>query len=208
MFEENKSGVMLNKTYNEYWSILKAYYRLSIQPEMTEQDADELDQILQQAEFDASLNFVLSEIDYIISLKFGLRNEVFVKSYRDQKAWLREHLETLDPGQIEYHRELQKLLQEGGFYDGPVDGVAGKDFHQAVIRFQHSRDLEEDGLVGLKTLTKLTPDTETLLKFMPDAEKVIRVARLERCLEADTETPPTTTEEPYVPAFGQNTATD
>jgi Putative peptidoglycan binding domain len=189
MFAKTKLGTMLEQAYAQNRLMIEAYYRLSIQPELSEEDADFLDRILQQAEIDASLNFFLSEIDYIIGVSSGLRDAAHIKSYRDQKAWLREHLETLDPGQIEYHRELQKLLQQRGLYPAPVDGVAGKDFYQAVKRFQKLWKLEEDGIVGPKTLTKLTSDVDTLLRLIPDAERAIRIARLERCLEADPSPP-------------------
>lgn len=207
MFAENRLKTMLEQAYKKNDSLLEAYCRLSTQPELSDQDADFLDEILQQAEFDASLNFILSEIDYKIALRSGLRDEAHIESYRDQKAWLREHLETLDPGQIEYHRELQKLLGQRGFYKGPVDGVASKEFHQAVVEFQHLFELQEDGIVGPKTLTKLTTDTDMLLKFTPDAGRAIRLARLERCWEAVL-LPPTPTESHYVPDFNQDTATD
>jgi Putative peptidoglycan binding domain len=206
MFENNMK-TMLEQGYKKNHQLMEAYYRLSTQPELSDQDADSLDEILQQAELDASLNFFLSEIDYMIGLTSGLRDEAHVESYRDQKAWLREHLETLDPGQIEYHRELQKLLGQRGFYKGPVDGVAGKEFHQAVVEFQHSVKLQEDGIVGLKTLTKLTTNTDMILKFTPDADRAIRLARLERCWEAVL--PSTTpTESHHAPDFNQHAATD
>jgi len=207
MFAENNLKTMLEQAYKKNHSLLEAYYRLSTQPELSDQDADFLDEILQQAEFDASLNFFIGEIDYRIALTTGLRDEAHIKSYRDQKAWLREHLETIDPGQIEYHRELQKLLRKVGFYQGPVDGVAGKEFHQAVVKFQHSKKLEEDGIVGPKTLTKLTPDADTPLRLIADAERAIRLARLEQCLEAALPPPPTP-EDPYVPAPYQDPETD
>jgi Putative peptidoglycan binding domain len=206
MFETNMK-TMLEEVYKKNHQVMEAYYRLSTQPELSDQDADFLDEILQQAELDASLNFFLGEIDYMIGLTSGLRDEAHVESYRDQKAWLREHLETLDPGQIEYHRELQKLLKQCGFYKGPVDGVAGKEFHQAVVEFQHSFKLQEDGIVGLKTLTKLTTNTDMILKFTPDADRAIRLARLERCWEAVLP-PPTSKESHHAPDFNQDTATD
>ena len=203
----NNLKTMLEEAYKKNHSLMEAYYWLSTQPELSDQDADSLDEILQQAELDASLNFFLSEIDYIIGLTSGLHDEAHIKSYRDQKAWLREHLETLDPGQIEYHRKLQKLLRQVGFYKGPVDGVAGKEFHQAVVKFQHSLKLEEDGIVGPKTLTKLTHDPDTILRLICDAERAIRLARLERCLEA-APPPSTSPEDSHVPISDQNTTTD
>jgi len=203
----NNLKTMLEQAFDKNHSLMEAYYRLSTQPELSDQDADFLDEILQQADFDASLNFFIGEIDYMIGLMTGLRDEAHIESYRDQKAWLREHLETLEPGQIEYHRELQKLLRKVGFYQGPVDGVAGKEFHQAVMKFQQSLALEEDGIVGPKTLTKLTPDTDTLLRFSSDAERAIRLARLERCLEAALPPPPPL-EDSYVPDSNQDAAAD
>ncbi|MBD3886265.1 peptidoglycan-binding protein [Phormidium tenue FACHB-886] len=164
------------------WGVLKTYYALSIKPELTEIEADCLEEILEKAETDNGLNFLLNEIDYLIGQKLGLQDEDHVNSYRDQKAYLREHLVILQPEELDYQRELQKWLKERGHYRGPVDGVAGKDFCEAVKAFQRSSQLEPDGIVGPKTLLKLITNHEDLCNLMPNEADLRRIG-LESCLE-------------------------
>ncbi|MHB9094845.1 MAG: peptidoglycan-binding domain-containing protein [Eubacteriales bacterium] len=46
---------------------------------------------------------------------------------------------------------LQDLLKSKGFNPGPTDGIFGPLTQAAVLAFQKSRGLVEDGIVGLKT---------------------------------------------------------
>jgi peptidoglycan hydrolase-like protein with peptidoglycan-binding domain len=51
--------------------------------------------------------------------------------------------------------ELQELLRDAGTYDGAIDGDFGEGTRAAVIEFQRSQGLEQDGVVGEQTLTRL-----------------------------------------------------
>lgn len=51
--------------------------------------------------------------------------------------------------------ELQLLLRNAGFDPGTIDGVFGARTHSAVIAFQRSRGLAQDGIVGIMTWTAL-----------------------------------------------------
>jgi peptidoglycan hydrolase-like protein with peptidoglycan-binding domain len=50
---------------------------------------------------------------------------------------------------------LQELLLANGFNPGPIDGIFGSKTHAAVIAFQGSKGLVQDGIVGVKTWTAL-----------------------------------------------------
>lgn len=52
-------------------------------------------------------------------------------------------------------RSIQERLRELGFYSGTVDGVFGQGTLSAVRRFQESRGLNPDGIVGSATLEAL-----------------------------------------------------
>ncbi|MEL1135225.1 peptidoglycan-binding protein [Desulfitobacterium sp. THU1] len=52
-------------------------------------------------------------------------------------------------------RELQTLLTSQGFSPGPIDGIFGSKTQAAVIAFQKSKGLVQDGIVGIKTWTAL-----------------------------------------------------
>ncbi|MDR3121680.1 MAG: peptidoglycan-binding protein [Clostridiales bacterium] len=53
-------------------------------------------------------------------------------------------------------RELQTLMKEKGIYEGPVNGKFGPLTEEAVMKFQESKGLEVDGVVGSETLAKLS----------------------------------------------------
>lgn len=51
--------------------------------------------------------------------------------------------------------ELQQLLRNAGFDPGSIDGIFGNRTQSAVIAFQRSRGLVQDGIVGIMTWTAL-----------------------------------------------------
>lgn len=51
--------------------------------------------------------------------------------------------------------ELQTLLRNAGFNPGAIDGIFGNMTHSAVISFQRSKGLVQDGIVGVMTWTAL-----------------------------------------------------
>jgi peptidoglycan hydrolase-like protein with peptidoglycan-binding domain len=46
---------------------------------------------------------------------------------------------------------LQSVLKRLGFYKGKIDGIAGKNTHLAIKRYQRTRSLKADGILGNKT---------------------------------------------------------
>jgi hypothetical protein len=52
-------------------------------------------------------------------------------------------------------KDVQKRLKELGFDPGPIDGVFGQKTKKAVIQFQKSKKLKQDGIVGPDTLEAL-----------------------------------------------------
>ncbi|MCB8815508.1 peptidoglycan-binding domain-containing protein [Desulfosporosinus shakirovi] len=57
--------------------------------------------------------------------------------------------------------KLQGLLKARGFYTGNVDGIFGPVTQAAVVAFQGSMGLVQDGIVGIKTWTVLGVDCHT-----------------------------------------------
>ncbi|MCO5388732.1 MAG: peptidoglycan-binding protein [Desulfosporosinus sp.] len=57
--------------------------------------------------------------------------------------------------------KLQGLLKTRGFYTGNVDGIFGPVTRAAVVAFQGSMGLAQDGIVGIKTWTALGVDCHT-----------------------------------------------
>ena len=53
------------------------------------------------------------------------------------------------------HKQIQKALKKAGFYQGAIDGKIGPKTKAAIIKFQKSKGLKTDGIVGKRTLAKL-----------------------------------------------------
>ena len=114
--------------------ILAEYYKLTLKGELTDDDAERLEAIYTKAETSPLLNFLINELDYIVNQRLGLLNVSSIETYKDQQAWLREHLEQM-PLDRRYRKEMQELLHEEGFYKGPIDGILGKRSTQAINRY-------------------------------------------------------------------------
>lgn len=52
-------------------------------------------------------------------------------------------------------KPIQQALKNKGFYTGAITGIAKDSTYNAVIRFQSSRDLTADGMVGAATRARL-----------------------------------------------------
>ncbi|MGF1933746.1 MAG: peptidoglycan-binding domain-containing protein [Nostoc sp. ChiQUE02] len=52
-------------------------------------------------------------------------------------------------------KTAQNLLKQQGFYTGNVNGVFDNKTHSAVIKFQKSKGLKADGIIGRRTLASL-----------------------------------------------------
>ena len=52
-------------------------------------------------------------------------------------------------------KELQKALQQAGYYDGAIDGKIGKKTKKSIEQFQKDHKLAADGVVGKKTWAEL-----------------------------------------------------
>ena len=54
-------------------------------------------------------------------------------------------------------RQLQAALKKLGFFSGPTTGYFGKMTKRAVRKFQRSRGLPQDGIIGPRTKAALAP---------------------------------------------------
>lgn len=113
---------------------LADYSKLATSSELTDEAAEQLAAIYTAAENDPCLNFLINELDYILNSRLGLLTEAAASEYKDQQAFLLEHLEEM-PFDFVHRKEMQQLLLEVGFYDGPIDGVFGKRSKEAVEAF-------------------------------------------------------------------------
>jgi len=118
-----------------YQGILSEYSHLWSRAELTDEEADRIEAIYTKAQQDPLLNFFITKLDEILCDRAGLFSNEFIQSYKNQQAWLREHLEQI-PFEQDYLVEGQKFLKEVGFYEGPVDGVWGDRTRKAVKKYR------------------------------------------------------------------------
>lgn len=145
---------LLMQASQHYDLILTNYFKLAMTQQLSDEDADQLEAIYITAEHDQLLNFFINEFDYILGKRLGVLSAESIEDYKNQQAWLREHLEE-NPFDQAYRIEIQELLQKQGFYDGPIDGVLGDRSVEAVQNFQKSQQLKDDGVPGKRTLSAL-----------------------------------------------------
>jgi murein L,D-transpeptidase YcbB/YkuD len=144
----------LTQASQKYESKLSEYLRLASRSELTDEEADQLAAIYIEAEQEPLLIFFINELDYLLGQKLGLLDADLIVDYKNQQSWLREHLQEM-PLDQEYRKEVQRLLQEQNFYDGPIDGVLGKRSVKAVKQFQQQHQLKDDGVPGQATFAVL-----------------------------------------------------
>lgn len=86
-------------------------------------------------------------------------------------------------------KSIQRKLQSLGFDPGPIDGVPGQQTKQAVIRFQKSKRLVQDGIVGNKTYLALFGTSRADAMDVVEAAKLVSAAydlHPEKTTHADT----------------------
>ncbi len=57
-------------------------------------------------------------------------------------------------------KPIQQALKQKGFFSGTISGVATDNTYDGVLRFQKSRNLTDDGMVGPTTRARLFDETE------------------------------------------------
>ena len=147
----------LDEVKVKYSVLLADYQEIALSNNLTDRDSERLEKIYEEAETHPMLNFLLTEIDQNLNRQLGLLSATVVETYKDQQAWLREHLEQM-PFDYEHRQHIQRLLAEEGLYKGPIDGVLGPRSNKAMKRMNTRiqkllsekgfYDKDIDGLIG------------------------------------------------------------
>ena len=53
--------------------------------------------------------------------------------------------------------DVQQALAQAGYYQGPIDGIIGRNTQAALRAFQKDQGLKADGICGPKTWARLQP---------------------------------------------------
>ncbi|MBW4440687.1 MAG: peptidoglycan-binding protein [Plectolyngbya sp. WJT66-NPBG17] len=147
----------------DYRLVLNEYYRLECQPTLTETEADRVQAILEDAQKDPMLDFLIDEVDHILGHELGLIDEKFIQQQQEklkfaiEPKWM-EHLLSrhtgepdpllLEDAELLSLQDAQTRLKQEGLYDGCIDGVFGPITKQAfrALRRRIQERLEKQGL--------------------------------------------------------------
>ena len=130
----------------DYYTLMEEYIALSSCLNLDRQKIKRLDMILSFACQDPTLNSFIKKADEILSSEFFQQNSHLIRdetNIGDQLAWIREHLGVHSTGH-NLRKSIQKTLQKKKGYNGPIDGILGKNSLEAIDRYDHLDDLEMD----------------------------------------------------------------
>ena len=171
--EDIQSPAVFLKTCQDYLrNIVSEYFTLSVLDRLTEEQANRTADILNQAETDPLLSFLLDEADHAVG---HLLNLINVEETRAEQAVLRRAIDrnwitwSVTKARVENNslvpqyalKQAQASLKKQGLYQAEVDGVCGEKtraaFQQLEVKFhQH---LRRNGIYS--ELSQGTQDIET-----------------------------------------------
>jgi hypothetical protein len=144
--------------------IVREYCQLAVRRNLSDPEADRLEQILTLAEFDGYLDFWINEADHFLAHELNLTDEESIYDCDNQQAKLREYLENEPANEVDSKlfqalkqrlqtasKELQQHLKNRGFDPGPIDGVLGPRTQSAIVSFQKAHRLIPNGILDATT---------------------------------------------------------
>ncbi len=62
-------------------------------------------------------------------------------------------------------KQIQRALENAGYYQGQIDGKIGPRTQEAIRKFQKAKGLKADGIVGKKTSAELSRYLKEAIKY-------------------------------------------
>lgn len=126
------SNLNLSHYAQTHRDVVLNYCQLSMQPQLSEQDAERLDAILAVAQTDPLLSLLIDEADHMVAHLYNFIDEREIADQQQKlqtclsEVWLNEAFQDLSSRlKASQCKSLQMYLQAEGFYRGAVDGVMG-----------------------------------------------------------------------------------
>jgi hypothetical protein len=152
--------------------IIMEYLHLAVLETLTEPQADRMEQILENAESDSILAFLIDEADHIIGHELDLIDSDRIAAQQEtlqqklDKTWVqliisRSRLDRYAQLPKETLEDAQQQLQKRGLYDGPIDGQCGEET-KAAFRKLETLFHEEWGTTDPAMLTNCEVSPEGL----------------------------------------------
>ncbi|MGF1512473.1 MAG: peptidoglycan-binding protein [Elainellaceae cyanobacterium] len=167
-----------------YAEIAQEYYWLSLQSCLTQAQETRLSEILQQAESDRLLSFIIDETDHILGHELDL---IDLSKIREQQDRLRRALDNSWVDQVmqdsrdrqaarvpkQSLEQAQARLKQEGFYTGEIDGHYGPEMQQAFdsLRQVLTQELKRRGLYDGPTDAVETRALRDMLRQVKETER-------------------------------------
>lgn len=149
----------------KYLPVLEEYYKLECRQTLTEEEEDRVQEILEEAQSNPVLDFLIDEVDHILGHELGLIDEKFIRQQQQRlkskidSRWM-DHLLSSHTGEPNLPslqeteldllslQEAQTRLKQEGLYNGQIDGVFGPVTKQAfrALRRRVRERLEKQGI--------------------------------------------------------------
>ena len=177
MEDTQSPAIFLNICQDYLRTIVSEYFTLSVLNQLTEKQANRTAEILEQAEHDPLLSFLLDEADHAIG---HLLNLIDVEETREEQVMLRR---SIDRNWINWSvtrarvkndlsipqytlKQAQASLKEQGLYQAEIDGVCGEKTKEAFqqLEAKFHQHLRNNGLLSQGTQNIETHEAIKLVK--------------------------------------------
>ncbi|MBD1859959.1 MULTISPECIES: peptidoglycan-binding domain-containing protein [Leptolyngbya] len=139
----------------KHLAVLQEYYKLECQQRLNDTEVNRVQEILEQAQKDPLLDFLIDEVDHILAHEFGLIDEQFIQQQQQKleslinSTWLEHLLSSYTrESDLPSVQEAQTRLKQEGLYNGQIDGIFGPITKQAfrALRRRIQERLEKQEL--------------------------------------------------------------
>lgn len=132
--------VAIQESLLKYKGLVYEYCALAVKCTLTDEAADRMVEILQKAESEPLLSFLIDEADHLVAHELGLIDGLMINQ---QQAKLKQRIEANWVDQllldVQLHpRKLQQFLKDQGLYEGAIDGICGPATENATAIFMQS----------------------------------------------------------------------
>lgn len=162
-------------------NIISEYCQLSVLKAMTDAQADRMTEILEKAETDSLLSFLIDEADHIIGHELDL---IDVEEMQEEQGSLRQtidqtwvdwlirqgRLENASQVPVTMLKRAQARLKNQGFYKGEVDGIYGDETRKAFQQLEQKfhDQLRKQGLCSKFIYEERSLKTSEAIKLVKE----------------------------------------
>ena len=136
----------------QYRDLIDEYAALATQCSLSDTEADRIQAILDQAESEPLLYFLIDEIDHCLAHQQGLIDAKFIQNQQERlhktmdQNRLEQILQEIQARSVNFTRkkieQCQIYLHKQVFYNGAIDGVYGPKTKAAIDLLQQEKNID------------------------------------------------------------------